>query len=145
MLPWKLEHAHHARCVFLTDRSATHNTLSFEWDILAFSRKLDPKYFTYLAGNFVEFIFHFLEFLYLIVAPRALVTSHLSSSYCLLYDNIDIMDQYDILWNVQMVWITSDYTVSHSRDLGQDYKCYYHLLHININCLWSSFTIDIGK
>lgn len=102
-----------------------------------FSRKLDPKYFTYLAGNFVEFIFHFLEFLYLIVVPRALVTSYLSSSYCLVHENIDIMDQCDILWNVQMVWITSDYTATHSRrssDLGEGRKCYYHLLHINMKC-----------
>lgn len=32
-----------------------------------------------------------------------------------------------------------------SLDLGQDRKRYYHLLHINMKCLWSSFTIDIGK
>ena len=61
-----------------------------------------PRYSTYLAilWAFVESLSHYPEFLCQTTASKALSPSCSSSSYCLLRDVINMVNQYDFLWNV---------------------------------------------
>lgn len=55
-----------------------------------------------------------------------------------------MVDQHDFLWEVQMIKVPLDYTVTEIRR-NKDDKCKSYLSHVILNDLWSFFLTGIEK